>query len=137
MGISDGILGGKITMNERTKKKIVIKLIKTSIISFFVGGLFMAGIILAMEKIEIAHKDSLPIEDTIPDGYQVTFTQYFVHEGEKIDEVSQDILWQYPGMRNVSLRRMTNIITKANDKISINELYAGEILNIPVYVKQE
>ena len=97
----------------------------------------MSGIILGIERLERGHEDSLPIEDTIPDGYQVTFTQYLVHEGEGIDEISKDILWQYPGMRNVSIRRMTNIITKANDKISINELYAGEILVIPVYVKQE
>ena len=124
-------------MNEKLKKKIAMKILKYSIISFFIGGLFMSGIILGIESLTKMHEDSLQIEDTIPAGYQVTFTQYFVHEGEKIDEVSRDILWQYPGMRNVSLRRMTNIITKANDKISINELYAGEILNIPVYVKQE
>ena len=124
-------------MNERIKKKLSIKLLKTLVIGFFIGGIFMSGIILGIERVERGHEDSLPIEDTIPAGYQVTFTQYLVHEGEGIDEISKDILWQYPGMRNVSIRRMTNIITKANDKISINELYAGEILVIPVYVKQE
>ena len=124
-------------MNEKLKKKIAMKILKYSIISFFIGGLFMSVIILGIERIERGHEDSLQMEETIPDGYQVTFTQYLVHEGQGIDEISQDILWQYPGMRNVSLRRMTNIITKANDKIDINELYAGEILVIPVYVKQE
>ena len=124
-------------MNERIKKKLSIKLLKTLVIGFFIGGIFKSESILWKETVDRWHEDSLPIEDTIPAGYQVTFTQYLVHEGEGIDEISKDILWQYPGMRNVSIRRMTNIITKANDKISINELYAGEILVIPVYVKQE
>ena len=124
-------------MNEKLKKKIAMKILKYSIISFFIGGLFMSGIILGIESLGRAHEDSLPIDETIPDGYQVTFTQYLVHEGQGIDEISQDILWEYPGMRNVSIRRMTNIITTANDKISLDELYAGEILVIPVYVKQE
>ena len=124
-------------MNEKIKKKLVIKLLKTLAFGFFIGGLSMSGIILGIERIEVAHKDSLPIEDTIPDGHQIIFAQYLVHEGQGIDEISQDILWQYPGMRNVSIRRMTNIITTANDKISLDELYAGEILVIPVYVKQE
>lgn len=124
-------------MNEKLTKKIAMKILKYSIISFFIGGLFMSGIILGIESLTKMHEDSLQIEDTIPSGYQVTFTQYLVHEGQGIDEISQDILWEYPGMRNVSLRRMTNIITKANDKICIDELYAGEVLIIPVYVKHE